>query len=33
MHAVGQSLPNEAQPWNPGVGGFRYRSLHVEMKD
>jgi hypothetical protein len=26
-------LPDEAQPGNPGMGGLRHRSLHVELKD
>ena len=33
MHAVAQPLADEAQPGNAGMGGFRHRSLHVEMKD
>ena len=32
MHALAQPLADEAQPRNPGMGGFCYRSLHVEMK-
>ena len=32
MHALAQSLADEPQPRNSGMGGFRHRSLHVEMK-
>ena len=32
MHARPEPLADEAQPGNPGMGGFRHRSLHVEMK-
>ena len=32
MHSIAQPLTDEAQPWNPRMGGFRYRTLHVEMK-
>ena len=32
MHARPKPLADEAQPRNPGVGGFRDRSLHIEMK-
>jgi hypothetical protein len=32
MHAVAQPLADDAQPLNPGMGGFRYRPLHVEIK-
>jgi hypothetical protein len=31
MHAGPEPLANEAQPGNPGMGGFRHRSLHVEV--
>jgi len=33
MNALPKPLANEAQPGNPGMGGFGDRSLHVEMKD
>ena len=32
MHVLPKPPANEAQPGNPGMGGFRHRSLHVEMK-
>ncbi len=33
MGVLAKTLANEAQPGNPGMGGFRHRSLHVEMDD
>src|SRR5207237_4057557 len=33
MHAAAQLPANEAKPGNSGMGGFRYRSRHVEMED
>jgi hypothetical protein len=33
MHMIAQTLVDEAQPRNSGMGRFRYRSLHVEMKN
>ena len=32
MHAGAEALADEAQPGNPCMGGFRHRSLHVEVK-
>src|SRR5690554_55014 len=32
MHAGAKALADEAQPGNAGMGGFRHRSLHIEMK-
>ena len=33
MGTRSEPLADEAQPGNAGMGGFRHRSLHVEMKD
>ena len=33
MNARSEPLSDEAQPENPGMGGLRHRSLHVELKD
>jgi len=32
MHTLPELPPDEAQPRNPGMGGFRHRALHVEVK-
>jgi len=32
MHTGAEALADEAQPGNPRMGGFRHRSLHVEVK-
>jgi hypothetical protein len=33
MHTIAETLADEAQPRNSGMGRLRYRSLHVEMKN
>jgi hypothetical protein len=33
MDAARRVLPDVPQPWNPGVRGFRYLSLHVELEN
>ena len=33
MNARSKPFADEAQPGNPSMGGFSYRSLDVEMKD
>jgi hypothetical protein len=33
MHPLSKLLADEAQPGNAGVGRFRHRTLHVEMKN
>jgi hypothetical protein len=32
MYVGPKPLADEAKPGDPGVGGFRHRSLHVELK-
>jgi len=32
MHASADALADEAQPGDPCMGGFRHRSLHIEVK-
>ena len=32
MHLVAEFTAHEAQPGNPGMGGFGHLTLHVEMK-
>jgi hypothetical protein len=33
MYFAPEPFADEAQPGNPGMSGFRHRSLHVEKKD
>jgi hypothetical protein len=32
MHALAETLADEAQPRQAGMGGFRHCALHIEME-